>query len=763
MRSLLPTLLALALAIGSATEPALASTADATTQHRHDIVNASLGLARSDLVSLEYDPAVGVPLTITVPVAGAERTLDLRPYSVRSAGHYKVYRSDGPDHLAEVAPGPVNTLRGFVVGTASTAVAASLRDDGFRAMIQLADGERYWVEPAGHLVDGLAPGTHVVYHESDTMPHEGSCGVNDAQLARERADHGPQAVDGAGPADGVGLANTELAFDADLPYFDAYGQSVANVEARINEITNVMNVQYESEVDITHVITTIIVRTSPTYASTDPDVLLDELRDQWEQHHTGVVRDVVQLFTGRELDGPIIGIAAAIGGICGPSAYCLSQSDYNGNFNCATDLSAHELGHLWGGFHCGCPNGTMNPLVVCANTFIEETRIAITSYRTGQDCLNPVGAYCTGVSLATGAQAVSNVTFGAIDHDSGGGTYSDFTSITTDLTEGTTVPFSMTVANAAGSELAGLWIDWNGDADFQDLHEHVASFSGTGPHAIDVLVPGQMVPGATRMRVRVQDGTTDPDLAPCGLTDAGEVEDYGLTLFATVPPPNDDCQNATPIGEETVAFTTFGASTDGPIEPQLCNSDGDDDIGGDIWFSFTAPCGGQFTASLCGSDYDTRLGVYNSCPTGSLQIIACSDDFCGEQSQVNFVGFGGEFLIRVGGYLGEKGTGTLSLSAQCLDAGACCLADGGCALLSATACDTAGGTFNGIGVSCNPNPCPQPCPEDLNGNDSVDFADILEIIAAWGPCPPQCPEDLDGSGDVGFGDILTVIGAWGPC
>ena len=26
------------------------------------------------------------------------------------------------------------------------------------------------------------------------------------------------------------------------------------------------------------------------------------------------------------------------------------------------------------------------------------------------------------------------------------------------------------------------------------------------------------------------------------------------------------------------------------------------------------------------------------------------------------------------------------------------------------------------------------CPEDLNGNGAVDFADILVVIAFWGPC-----------------------------
>ncbi len=31
------------------------------------------------------------------------------------------------------------------------------------------------------------------------------------------------------------------------------------------------------------------------------------------------------------------------------------------------------------------------------------------------------------------------------------------------------------------------------------------------------------------------------------------------------------------------------------------------------------------------------------------------------------------------------------------------------------------------------------------------------------PCPPACPEDLDGSGTVDFGDILIVLAAWGAC
>jgi len=54
------------------------------------------------------------------------------------------------------------------------------------------------------------------------------------------------------------------------------------------------------------------------------------------------------------------------------------------------------------------------------------------------------------------------------------------------------------------------------------------------------------------------------------------------------------------------------------------------------------------------------------------------------------------------------------------------------------------------------------CPADLDGCGTVGFADLLQVLQAWGPCP-GCPEDIDGSGDVGFSDLVTVLAAWGPC
>jgi hypothetical protein len=80
------------------------------------------------------------------------------------------------------------------------------------------------------------------------------------------------------------------------------------------------------------------------------------------------------------------------------------------------------------------------------------------------------------------------------------------------------------------------------------------------------------------------------------------------------------------------------------------------------------------------------------------------------------------------------------------------------------ACDIAtlvSADANGNGV---PDECETlaPCDGDLDGDRTVGFLDLLEILSAWGPCA-GCPGDIDGDGEVGFLDLLAVLSTWGPC
>ena len=54
------------------------------------------------------------------------------------------------------------------------------------------------------------------------------------------------------------------------------------------------------------------------------------------------------------------------------------------------------------------------------------------------------------------------------------------------------------------------------------------------------------------------------------------------------------------------------------------------------------------------------------------------------------------------------------------------------------------------------------CPFDVDGDDSVGFADVLTVLADWG-CDSCSASDVDGDGVVGFSDVLGVIANWGDC
>lgn len=79
------------------------------------------------------------------------------------------------------------------------------------------------------------------------------------------------------------------------------------------------------------------------------------------------------------------------------------------------------------------------------------------------------------------------------------------------------------------------------------------------------------------------------------------------------------------------------------------------------------------------------------------------------------------------------------------------------------AIDLAISNWLGDDVSVLLNDCPPVCAADLDGSGDVGFADLTQLLSAWGPCAAPCPEDLDANGDVGFTDLTALLSTWGPC
>ncbi len=134
---------------------------------------------------------------------------------------------------------------------------------------------------------------------------------------------------------------------------------------------------------------------------------------------------------------------------------------------------------------------------------------------------------------------------------------------------------------------------------------------------------------------------------------------------ASIPtvPGNDLCMDAFPIacGETDSGSTLLATDSTGAS-------------GNDVFYSFTPTVEGQFvTVSLCGSGYDTRLRVLDSC--GGTEIIGNDDNFiaCGPggNSQLTFTAsLGVEYIIVVEAFSTQSGS--YSIAVTCVDPAPVC-------------------------------------------------------------------------------------------
>ena len=123
-------------------------------------------------------------------------------------------------------------------------------------------------------------------------------------------------------------------------------------------------------------------------------------------------------------------------------------------------------------------------------------------------------------------------------------------------------------------------------------------------------------------------------------------------------PTNDNCSKSKAVSDViNLAFDTTNATHDGP--GHYINSP-------NVWYCYTATCNGCATVSLAGSNFDTKIAVYDGCDCYPSQedLIKTNDDFDGQQSQVTFaVTAGSQYLIEVGGFNPSvTGQGVINIS-----------------------------------------------------------------------------------------------------
>jgi hypothetical protein len=121
-------------------------------------------------------------------------------------------------------------------------------------------------------------------------------------------------------------------------------------------------------------------------------------------------------------------------------------------------------------------------------------------------------------------------------------------------------------------------------------------------------------------------------------------------------PVNDLCTGALPIAcAGTVTGTTVGATIDAAVPTCVTTLN----TAPGIWYTF-AGNGQPTTLSLCGSGYDTKIGVFSG-TCAALVCVTGNDDFCGLQSQVTFTSvIGTTYFVLVTGFGTASGAFTLA-------------------------------------------------------------------------------------------------------
>ncbi len=177
---------------------------------------------------------------------------------------------------------------------------------------------------------------------------------------------------------------------------------------------------------------------------------------------------------------------------------------------------------------------TNGQIVTCVLTSNATCAVPATATSNGITMTITGGSvYCSATTTTTTYERITNVTMGTINNTTTNSSYSDYSALTTNVSVGIASPITVTLGSAYASDQVLIWVDWNRDFDFLDAGESVyTSAAGMGPFTTNITPPAGTSNGATRMRIRLTDSSSGPNLTSCGVSTYGEVEDYTLNVVA---------------------------------------------------------------------------------------------------------------------------------------------------------------------------------------------------------------------------------------
>jgi hypothetical protein len=361
-------------------------------QNRANDPELSRHFRNYDLIRINPDlAAASVKSSGRLSLKTSKRDFDMKfvPYDMRAPDY--TAQEIGADGVAHKLPKTaVNTFKGSVKGDPRAQARMSVGAKGLEGAI-ITDSEQFYLQPARALSKSARADEFVFYSAEDVAETDASCGVTLAEevAAREELTHeqhkGEIEAEFSSPITALSpMKVVRIATDADAEYVAAAGGTAQGAINQINSIINMVDAIYQLEMGVKFEIgfqnNWADQATTDPYTTTAPSALLTEFRNYWNANFPAsnptYSRQLAHLWTGKDLDGSVIGIAS-VAVVCRTptSAYGLSQRfPTSGGVDARTAiLTAHEIGHNFSAAHTNQATTEVPPDfdVSCDNSIME--------------------------------------------------------------------------------------------------------------------------------------------------------------------------------------------------------------------------------------------------------------------------------------------------------------------------------------------------------------------------------------------------------
>jgi PKD repeat protein len=315
-------------------------------------------------------------------------------YVLRAQGEERETRRHGPKNVA---------FRGELPSVEGSKVRLTL-DDGFiYGFVERPDEPLVFIEPLQYFLEEEVPQNYfIAYSEADVIEQKNAkCGLGEMHHHQERMHQEMEQRKKEGEPEMTGNCwEVDLAIASDFLMYQAYNNSVANVENHTIGVMNNVQTNYDDEFadEIQFVIVEQFVSTcsscDPWTSSTDASTLLNSFTN-WGPTGFNQTHDLGQLWTDRDFNGGTVGIAWLFA-VCGSSRYHCIQ-DWTTNASLLRVTTSHEIGHNFSCFHdTGANVWIMSPVVNNTNNWSSTSVNAVNNYVAnltsgGGNCLSNCG------------------------------------------------------------------------------------------------------------------------------------------------------------------------------------------------------------------------------------------------------------------------------------------------------------------------------------------------------------------------------------